>query len=136
VDSTRSSRRGGSSGSTVSAEGETARPCSSLKYLAADAGALRHSSRLRPGVRRRCRRVRREREVPKWAVACHFGAPLSVEQVTDPVIGTGEVLVDVVAAPVLNTLATPASCGGCSRIAAGAAPRSGRADRSGRAWHP
>ena len=38
----------------------------------------------------------------KAAVLHNFGAPLSVEQVIDPVIGTGEVLVDVVAAPVLS----------------------------------
>jgi len=38
----------------------------------------------------------------KAAVLHNFGIPLSVEQVTDPVIGTGEVLVDVVAAPVLS----------------------------------
>ena len=38
----------------------------------------------------------------KAAVLHNFGEPLSVEQVTDPVIGTGEVLVDVVAAPVLS----------------------------------
>ena len=38
----------------------------------------------------------------KAAVLHNFGAPLSVEQVTDPVIGTGEVLVDVVAGPVLS----------------------------------
>ncbi len=31
-----------------------------------------------------------------------FGTPLSVEEVDDPVIGTGEVLVDVAAAPVLS----------------------------------
>ena len=36
------------------------------------------------------------------AVLHSFGTPLSVEQVSDPVIGTGEVLVDVVAAPVLS----------------------------------
>jgi len=36
------------------------------------------------------------------AVLHSFGVPLSVEQVTDPAIGTGEVLVDVVAAPVLS----------------------------------
>ena len=36
------------------------------------------------------------------AVLHKFGVPLSVEQVTEPVIGTGEVLVDVVAAPVLS----------------------------------
>ena len=39
----------------------------------------------------------------KAAVLHNFGVPLSVEQVTDPVIGTGEVLVDVVAAPVLSS---------------------------------
>ena len=38
----------------------------------------------------------------KAAVLHDFGAPLSIEQVTDPMIGTGEVLVDVVAAPVLS----------------------------------
>src|SRR5262249_16141824 len=38
----------------------------------------------------------------KAAVLHNFGDPLSVEQVTDPAIGTGEVLVDVVAAPVLS----------------------------------
>jgi len=38
----------------------------------------------------------------KAAVLHNFGVPLSVEQVTDPAIGTGEVLVDVVAAPVLS----------------------------------
>ncbi|KUR76170.1 alcohol dehydrogenase [Novosphingobium sp. Fuku2-ISO-50] len=38
----------------------------------------------------------------KAAVLHEFGMPLSVEQVIDPVIGTGEVLVDVVAAPVLS----------------------------------
>ena len=38
----------------------------------------------------------------KAAVLHNFGVPLSLEQVTDPVIGTGEVLVDVVAAPVLS----------------------------------
>ena len=38
----------------------------------------------------------------KAAVLHNFGVPLSVEQVTDLVIGTGEVLVDVVAAPVLS----------------------------------
>ena len=38
----------------------------------------------------------------KAAILHRFGEPLSVEQVPDPVIGTGEVLVDVVAAPVLS----------------------------------
>jgi len=38
----------------------------------------------------------------KAAVLHDFGIPLSIEQVTDPTIGTGEVLVDVVAAPVLS----------------------------------
>jgi len=38
----------------------------------------------------------------KAAVLPDFGLPLSVEQVADPVIGTGEVVVDVVAAPVLS----------------------------------
>ena len=38
----------------------------------------------------------------KAAVLHKFGMPLSVEQVTDPLIGTGEVLVDVAAAPVLS----------------------------------
>ena len=38
----------------------------------------------------------------KAAVLHNFGVPLSVEQVSDPAIGTGEVLVDVVAAPVLS----------------------------------
>ena len=38
----------------------------------------------------------------KAAILHSFGMPLSVEQVTSPVIGTGEVLVDVVAAPVLS----------------------------------
>ncbi|MFI9383275.1 zinc-binding alcohol dehydrogenase family protein [Kutzneria sp. NPDC052558] len=37
----------------------------------------------------------------KAAVLTKFGAPLSVREVPDPVLGTGEVLVDVVAAPVL-----------------------------------
>lgn len=36
------------------------------------------------------------------AILSDFGVPLSVEQVADPAIGTGEVLVDVVAAPVLS----------------------------------
>ena len=38
----------------------------------------------------------------KAAVLHEFGMPLSVERVDDPLIGTGEVLVDVVAAPVLS----------------------------------
>jgi len=38
----------------------------------------------------------------KAAVLHNFGNPLSIEQVTDPAIGTGEVLVDVAAAPVLS----------------------------------
>ena len=38
----------------------------------------------------------------KAAVLHKFGMPLSVEQVTDPLIGTGEVLVDIAAAPVLS----------------------------------
>jgi len=38
----------------------------------------------------------------KAAVLHNFGAPLSVEQAPDPLIGTGEALVDVVAAPVLS----------------------------------
>jgi alcohol dehydrogenase len=38
----------------------------------------------------------------KAAVLHNFGAPLSVEKVSDPAIGTGEALVDVVAAPVLS----------------------------------
>ena len=37
----------------------------------------------------------------KAAVLKAFGTPLSVEQVPDPVLGTGEVIVEVVAAPVL-----------------------------------
>lgn len=37
----------------------------------------------------------------KAAVLTKFGEPLSVRDVPDPVLGTGEVLVDVVAAPVL-----------------------------------
>ena len=38
----------------------------------------------------------------KAAVLHNFGEKLRVEQVTDPVIGTGEVIVDVVAAAVLS----------------------------------
>ena len=38
----------------------------------------------------------------KAAILHRFGEKLSVEQVPDPVIGTGEVVVDVVAAPVLS----------------------------------
>ena len=38
----------------------------------------------------------------KAIVLREFGTPLSVEEVDDPVIGTGEVLVDVAAAPVLS----------------------------------
>lgn len=38
----------------------------------------------------------------KAAILSSFGASLSVEEVADPVIGTGEVLVDVAAAPVLS----------------------------------
>jgi alcohol dehydrogenase len=38
----------------------------------------------------------------KAAVLKAFGAPLVVEEVPDPVLGTGEVIVDVVAAPVLS----------------------------------
>ena len=38
----------------------------------------------------------------KAAVLHNFGEPLSIEEAPDPVIGTGEVLVDVVAAPVLS----------------------------------
>lgn len=41
------------------------------------------------------------RSVVKAAVLKEFGSPLSVERVPDPVMGTGEVVVDVVAAPVL-----------------------------------
>src|SRR2546423_331933 len=42
----------------------------------------------------------RRREPPmKAAVLTKFGEPLSVRDVPDPVLGTGEVLVDVVAAP-------------------------------------
>ncbi|QUQ65958.1 alcohol dehydrogenase catalytic domain-containing protein [Kutzneria sp. CA-103260] len=37
----------------------------------------------------------------KAAVLTEFGTPLTVREVPDPVLGTGEVLVDVVAAPVL-----------------------------------
>jgi alcohol dehydrogenase len=37
----------------------------------------------------------------KAAVLNAFGTPLSVEQVPDPVLGTGEVIVEIVAAPVL-----------------------------------
>lgn len=38
----------------------------------------------------------------KAAVLKAFGSPLNVETVPDPVLGTGEVIVDVVAAPVLS----------------------------------
>lgn len=38
----------------------------------------------------------------KAAVLKSFGSPLSVEPISDPVLGTGEVIVDVVAAPVLS----------------------------------
>ena len=38
----------------------------------------------------------------KAAILLSFGTPLGVEDVADPVIGTGEVLVDVAAAPVLS----------------------------------
>jgi alcohol dehydrogenase len=38
----------------------------------------------------------------KAAVLPNFGMPLSIERLADPVIGTGEVVVDVVAAPVLS----------------------------------
>ena len=43
----------------------------------------------------------------KAAVLHNFGEKLSVEQVSDLVIGTGEVLVDVVAAPVLSYTKQP-----------------------------
>lgn len=38
----------------------------------------------------------------KAAILHRFGTPLSIETVADPVLGTGEVVVDVVAAPVLS----------------------------------
>jgi alcohol dehydrogenase len=38
----------------------------------------------------------------KAVVLKQFGQPLAIEQVADPIIGTGEVVVDVVAAPVLS----------------------------------
>ncbi len=38
----------------------------------------------------------------KAVVLKEFGSPLRVEDIADPVIGTGEVLVDVIAAPVLS----------------------------------
>lgn len=38
----------------------------------------------------------------KAAVLKEFGRPLSVEEVAEPMPGTGEVVVDVVAAPVLH----------------------------------
>lgn len=38
----------------------------------------------------------------KAALLPAFGKPLSIEEVADPVIGTGEVIVDVIAAPVLS----------------------------------
>ncbi len=38
----------------------------------------------------------------KAAVLPEFGVPLSVKETPDPVIGTGEIIVDVVAAPVLS----------------------------------
>lgn len=38
----------------------------------------------------------------KAAVLRKFGVPLSVEEIPDPSLGTGEILVDIVAAPVLN----------------------------------
>ena len=37
----------------------------------------------------------------KAAVLKTFGSPLTVEAWSDPVLGTGEVIVDVVAAPIL-----------------------------------
>jgi alcohol dehydrogenase len=38
----------------------------------------------------------------KAAILSSFGKRLSVEDVADPIIGTGEVLVDIAAAPVLS----------------------------------
>ena len=38
----------------------------------------------------------------KAAILKSFGSPLSIETVPDPIMGTGEVIVDVVAAPVLS----------------------------------
>jgi alcohol dehydrogenase len=38
----------------------------------------------------------------KAAILKEFGSPLSVETVPDPILGTGEVIVDVIAAPVLS----------------------------------
>jgi hypothetical protein len=46
----------------------------------------------------------------KAAVLHKFGAPLSVEQVPDLVIGTGEVLVDVVEAALGDTYCPPRWC--------------------------
>ena len=38
----------------------------------------------------------------KAAILKAFGSPLSVEDWPDPVLGTGEIIVDVVAAPILS----------------------------------
>ena len=38
----------------------------------------------------------------KAAILKAFGSPLAIETLPDPVLGTGEVIVDVVAAPVLS----------------------------------
>lgn len=38
----------------------------------------------------------------KAAILKAFGSPLAVETLPDPILGTGEVIVDVVAAPVLS----------------------------------
>ena len=38
----------------------------------------------------------------KAAILNNFGEPLTIEDVPDPTLGTGEVIVDVAAAPVLS----------------------------------
>lgn len=58
----------------------------------------------------------------KAAILKAFGSPLAVETLPDPVLGTGEVIVDVVAAPILSyadEIFSGADSDGSDRLRAG-----------------
>ena len=81
----------------------------------------------------------------KAAILKAWGSPLAIEALPDPVLGTGEVIVDVVATGVVSYASEVFSgerrylielpvAPGCGAVGRGRAPRAGAPQRSHRCW--
>jgi NADPH:quinone reductase-like Zn-dependent oxidoreductase len=61
-----------------------------------------HAMLARPGQQARQQARQQERPIMKAAILKAWGSPLAIETLPDPVLGTGEIIVDVVATRVLS----------------------------------